>query len=294
MTEKNYVMTIDVEDFSYETNSYDKNIIERVHNEALPKILDIFLTNEIRATFFFTGYFAKHSPESLRMVINEGHEVGCHSYSHLQKNSLDNLDIKQQIRQIAKSKLIIESVVGKIQSFRAPALRINKFTHEALIHLGFKYDSSTSPKRFDGPFSHGSLNKMKWLLQPYGIRKIYSKHNTKKYITEIPITSFFLPYISTINRISPNLFDIIREISFSRISSYQPILYLMHPDECLDYKSMIRTERRNENLIGYFFGDYIRHKLKFQNLGNSSLRLLEKEIKKAREYGFNFLRIKDL
>ena len=93
---------------------------------------NLFEKHKIKATFFFTGYYALKSPKSLILVKEGGHEIGCHSFSHDPYLSLDNLTFTEQFKEINKSKKIIESIVGPIESFRAPALRINKYTFEAL------------------------------------------------------------------------------------------------------------------------------------------------------------------
>jgi len=61
---------------------------------------------------------------------------------------------------------LIESIAGKIESFRAPVLRLNGDTVKALEENGFTSDSSICSQRFDGPFTFGSKKKLKWLFAP--------------------------------------------------------------------------------------------------------------------------------
>ena len=61
-------MTCDVEEHSIEKNTLDDNIIPLVHKQGLPRLLDLFDKYKINCTFFFTGYYALKSPESLRLV----------------------------------------------------------------------------------------------------------------------------------------------------------------------------------------------------------------------------------
>ena len=51
--------------------------------------------------------------------------------------------------------------------------------------------------------------------------------------------------------------------------------------------------RRTNNLVEYIFGDIIRHKLKLKNLGLVSLKLLDEVITSAREYGFEFVSVRE-
>lgn len=46
------------------------------------EILDILDTYEVKATFFVTGENAKSHPERYVEIVNRGHSLGMHSYSH--------------------------------------------------------------------------------------------------------------------------------------------------------------------------------------------------------------------
>jgi len=47
-----------------------------------PLLLDLFAEKDVDATFFFTGDCAKENPNVAKMVVENGHEVGCHSLYH--------------------------------------------------------------------------------------------------------------------------------------------------------------------------------------------------------------------
>ena len=59
------------------------------------------------------------------------------------------------MNELEKAKGAIEPVAGRITSFRAPALRINKDTVGALEATGFSSDSSIASQRFDDPLTNG-------------------------------------------------------------------------------------------------------------------------------------------
>ena len=284
-----YLMTCDVEEHSIEKNTLDDGVIDLVHNQGIPRLIALFGKHNIKATFFFTGYYAEKSPESLQHVKDQGHEVGCHSFSHSPALALDRLNFLEQYKEIIKAKKTIEKIVGPIESFRAPALRINKYTFEALIIAGFKYDSSLCPRRFDGPLSSGFLDKLRWLSAREGVHEITSNLLPNKSLLEVPISANILPYIGTLSRISPELVDILRPIVFKRSKRFSlPVVFDTHPNECIDIKEKPITTRRSKNWFRYLFSDIIRHKLKLKNLGENAIILLEKEILEAKKYGFKF------
>jgi peptidoglycan/xylan/chitin deacetylase (PgdA/CDA1 family) len=58
-------------------------------------ILDILADYDIKATFFVVGKTDKHSKELYKRIVEEGHTLGMHSYSHIYKkiyNSIEDFD----------------------------------------------------------------------------------------------------------------------------------------------------------------------------------------------------------
>ncbi|MFJ4004061.1 bifunctional polysaccharide deacetylase/glycosyltransferase family 2 protein [Streptomyces sp. NPDC090023] len=47
-----------------------------------PQVLDALRRNHARATFFVTGTMTSRYPELVRRMVDEGHEVGLHSFNH--------------------------------------------------------------------------------------------------------------------------------------------------------------------------------------------------------------------
>ncbi len=81
--------------------------------EGLPRLLLLYKKYGVKATFFITGDFAEVFPEVVLTIANEGHEVGCHSYSHRDDCALDILSFEQQSEQLNKAKKILESASGQ-------------------------------------------------------------------------------------------------------------------------------------------------------------------------------------
>ena len=75
-----FIMTNDVESHSFETNNLDSTIDVRIENEAMPRLLKVHKKYGVKATFFFVATFARSNPNIVRMVVKDGHEVGCHGF----------------------------------------------------------------------------------------------------------------------------------------------------------------------------------------------------------------------
>ena len=109
-------------------------------------------------------------------------------------------------------------------------------------------------------------------------------------ILEIPISAAIFPFIGTTMRTSQFITKILQKYLYHESKKTgKPIVFLFHPNECLDIGDKIVATRRTNNPVEYLFADVIRHKLKLKNLGLASLRSLEGVLRNAKEYGFEFV-----
>jgi peptidoglycan/xylan/chitin deacetylase (PgdA/CDA1 family) len=115
------------------------------------KILELFSSNHITATFFFTGEIASYYPDLVKMVNKFGHEIGSHNYIH---KDYDSHNRDEFFNNLKKSKEILERISGtQIIGYRAPNSTLSNYMIEDLLKAGFKYDSSVTPTRsFMGKF----------------------------------------------------------------------------------------------------------------------------------------------
>jgi len=84
---------------------------------STPKILDTLKKAGVRATFFVCGKNLERYPEIARRIVNEGHAIGNHTYSHSFIKSFLGLFAGE----IAKTGAIIKEITGKeTKLFRPP------------------------------------------------------------------------------------------------------------------------------------------------------------------------------
>ena len=74
-----------------------------------PKVLKILQKYEIKATFFVIGENIEYQKDILKMVYNQGHEIGNHFYTHDNINNLSKSEIKENI---IKTNQLIYSTIG--------------------------------------------------------------------------------------------------------------------------------------------------------------------------------------
>jgi len=296
-----FLITNDVELHSIPKNTIDPSIADDIYKTGLPRLLDLYAKYKVKSTFYFTGDFVEIKPEAVELVKEYGHEIGCHGYTHDINKAFDVLTLKEQVDHLTRAKKIIEAVSGPIRAFKAPALRVNEYTIKALEITGFSIDSSVASQRFDGPMSFGSKKKLKWLTAPRlpyhpSSNSPFKKGNSP--VLEIPVSAALFPYIGTLMRVHPPLFRIIEKILFfeSKLTS-KPLVFIFHPNECLDYQEnssgKIIIGRRSKSYLGYLFADKLRQNLKLKNLGINAIRLHEESIKKGKEFGFDYISISE-
>jgi peptidoglycan/xylan/chitin deacetylase (PgdA/CDA1 family) len=73
------------------------------------KISEILKNHDARATFFMTGQRAEKNPEIVQKVIADGHEIGNHSYSHV---NYSHLDTEAQLYDFHKADKVITEITG--------------------------------------------------------------------------------------------------------------------------------------------------------------------------------------
>lgn len=293
-------MTNDVETTSIVNGGLRDETGVKVWKEGLPMLLDLYDKYEVKATFFYIAYFAKQYPEIIKIVQERGHEIACHGLTHKHDKAFDVMSFEEQLEHLSTAKKILEDIAGEeVVSFRAPALRVNFDTPKALIEAGFKYDSSVAPQRMDMFMSLGSKNKMQWFCAPrtpYQTCETNLARKGNSSITEVPVSSFIVPYIGTFMRISPSLNAMTRRLlHWETRNTIKPINFLIHPNEVITEEDLhTKTQRRASSYIGYLLSDVLRRKLKQKNLGLDALNLFEREVLFWSDKKYEFKRIKDI
>ena len=292
-------LTNDVETTSIVNGGLREDTGIKVWKEGLPALLDLYDEFWVKATFFYIANFAKDCPGIVKMVQLKGHEIACHGLTHRHDMAFDTMSFDQQLVHLKTAKAILEDIAGEeVCSFRSPALRVNQDTPRALIEAGFRFDSSVAPQRMDMFMSLGSKGKLQWFgapRAPYLTREDNLARRGNSPITEVPVSSFGLPYIGTMMRISPALNRMTRRfLSWETRNSVKGINFLIHPNELITEEDLhLKTEKRANNYIAYLLSDVLRRKLKQRNLGVDAIRLFKQEIDFWNKKEYEFKRIKD-
>lgn len=139
------------------------------------RILQLLSKNDARGTFFVLSWVAERSPDLIREIVNEGHEIASHGSDHKRITSISPSDFRESVR---SSKKILEAITGlRVFGYRAPNFSIVRgmeWALDILIEEGYRYDSSLFPVPRKGSGFAG------------GQRDPYSLQRTSGTLHEIP------------------------------------------------------------------------------------------------------------
>ena len=145
------ILTFDIEEW-YIEKAYRGGHAERYHlfDTYLNRILDLLERQGVKATFFCVGKLATDFPQVVKLIATKGHEVGCHSHTHLWLNKMSRQEALDDTRAAVDA---LEQCIGKkVISYRAPAFSIgenNKWAFEVLAESGIERDASVFPASRD-------------------------------------------------------------------------------------------------------------------------------------------------
>ena len=88
------------------------------HPSLTPQLLDILADRNVKATFYVVGRAVAHSPQIVRRMVEEGHEVGNHSWSHPVLSSWSQVGILQEIDRTNQAVFDAAGVIPR--TFRPP------------------------------------------------------------------------------------------------------------------------------------------------------------------------------
>lgn len=222
---KNYFLfSLDLEDVRENVVngfSYKDRVVENTH-----LYLNWLRKKDAQCTFFTVGKIAERYPDLIKHIIDCGHEIACHSYSHITVNKFSRAEFKLDLEKNLEA--LYKAGAKNIVGFRAPVFSITEQTawaHQVLEETGFKYSSSVlpaknplfgwedfgkKPKLIDGklweiPITLGKLGPLNfptaggvyfrvfpWMALKQNIKKCFSLHE--------PLLSYFHPYDADVHQ----------------------------------------------------------------------------------------------
>ena|SRR3989344_6098148 len=241
----------------------DKKVVYDIGKEGLINLINILKKfNGLKCTFFTTYTFSEYCKKQINQLIDMGHEIALHGYSHEQDYRV--MEMKDITKYVTLAKKEIESLFGvKIEGFRAQQMR--RIPYDILAKMKIKYDSSLHPTYVPGYYNS--------FFEP---RKIFVKEN----VTVIPVTVtpiVKLPFSWIWFRNMGLTYSKICT-SLARIDSKHINIYF-HPWEFVDIDKPIYREKMMSLIM--------------KNTGDKMNRMMEDYIRWSINSGFKTSTIKD-
>lgn len=145
-SKKYFLFSVDLEDVRHRMPDGER------YEARVPLMTERYLQflerRHMKATFFIVGDVAKKYPQLVKEIVQAGHEVGCHTHSHIplteQTKETFRADMDENMEHL------FNAGVAALYGFRAPVFSLTEKTqwaYEVLIELGFVYSSSVLPAK---------------------------------------------------------------------------------------------------------------------------------------------------
>ncbi|WP_296152000.1 polysaccharide deacetylase family protein, partial [Pseudonocardia sp. SCN 73-27] len=116
---------------------------------GIPRLLNLYRKFDIKTTFFSPGHSIETFPHRIEQIVEAGHELGAHGYSH--ENPI-LMSPEQEEDVLNKSIELIEHFSGsRPRGYIAPWCELSPVTADLLLKNGFRYDHSQAYHDFQ-PF----------------------------------------------------------------------------------------------------------------------------------------------
>lgn len=143
------VITVDVEDWYHVCGVLkpEEHRENRRVEHATGLLLELFNRCGVSATFFMLGEVMEQHPGLAPLIVQQGHELASHGWSHQLVTELGPQRFQEELEQTAA---LMQAQTGvRPYGFRAPrwslCRRRTPWAFDQLAALGYRYDSSLTP-----------------------------------------------------------------------------------------------------------------------------------------------------
>ncbi len=127
--------------FDYE-REYGNNMAS-ITDDDVNKILELLDKYQVKTTFFTVGKILKFYPESIKRIVEKGHEIGSHSYDHNKLTNVSNNAVFNDFNEFNK----VSTLSYEVKGFHSPNGSWNHQTVKNLSKFQYTYDVISKKKR---------------------------------------------------------------------------------------------------------------------------------------------------
>jgi peptidoglycan/xylan/chitin deacetylase (PgdA/CDA1 family) len=162
--------------------------------DGTPRLLELLSQEGVPGTFFTTGDVARRFPDTVRSIVDAGHELGCHGDTHQRFSQLDRDAAREEIAGATRTLRAFYPV----SSFRAPNLDFPAAFLPLLRDAGYTVDSSEGKHKpgsfFKAPSLEGGVRRVPASTTPSVVRLPRPLRNPVFARLSDPVVLFFHPW----------------------------------------------------------------------------------------------------
>ena len=105
-----------------------------------PRLIELFRKHDIRTSWYVPGHTIETFPEPVKAVVNAGHELAHHGWTHRPPASLS---AAEEERELIRANECIKAISGQYaRGYRSPSWDLSPHSIPYFLKHGFVYDSS--------------------------------------------------------------------------------------------------------------------------------------------------------
>ena len=108
------------------------------HGSLTPRLLDTLAQRQVKATFYVIGRNVEAHPEIARRIVEEGHEIANHTWSHPALSGLSAARVAEELRRTHQ--IVLETTGYRMTNLRPPYGAYNERVREVAFN-GHGYDT---------------------------------------------------------------------------------------------------------------------------------------------------------
>lgn len=174
----------DYEDIIIKKGSDNEKVIALTFDDGpdedfTPQVLDVLKKYDVKATFFVVGEKVGWNPELLKREYNEGHEIGNHTFTHINVSKRGYGDIDKEISDTQQA---IKKLIGEEPKlFRPPYRAISKEMCSIIRkkNMNIVLWSNLDPKDWSNPGVYYIVNTITSKVQNGNIILLHDYNNLR-------------------------------------------------------------------------------------------------------------------
>lgn len=163
-------------------------------NGNTPAILDALKKHQVKATFFVVGHYLETAQDQVLRMVEEGHNVGNHTYHHYDMSKISNLESFTEEMTSVENKF--QEITGEemVKYYRPPQGKYSienlKMAKDLGYHTFFWSLAYVDWKQDDQPSREEAFEKLMSRVHPGAIVLLHSTSSTNAEILDELLTQW--------------------------------------------------------------------------------------------------------